>query len=469
MKLVPVVFLLLVPAWATAQERVHTVGDGSDVDPIAVELETEPGLSKPIPGIDIIVRKKPGGTPSRTTTDAGGAFAFANLEPGEYELALGNGSSDPDAACGDAIHRRAAVTRNRVDGAPGQCARFVRGAQPIIVSGIAQEPVTVIWYTGLEEAWRPHIEVTTEATASGNVLRGRISETAATERSAGAGGTEVWLDIDRVPTTRFDDTDVVHVDRVWDDTDIVHVEPGWANPIPGIDVIVQKKPDGRPLRTTTDAGGAFSFANLAPGRYLLELAQPREIPGARLKIYVTAVNDAPASMYDHTITYTGLEIAWSPHVNLNMEVTERGNVLAGRVTNDTTGRDCTSTPRTTLTQGDQGTQDQLRGGPIPGVDVKLKHGDRMFRATTDAHGALSFADLTLGQYVLELAQPASIRETEFVVTENGFAINDKGVQKAWNPHVELKLVATERGNVLRGRIWNETTGRDCSSGPRPTR
>ncbi|MDP1748719.1 MAG: carboxypeptidase-like regulatory domain-containing protein [Reyranella sp.] len=44
------------------------------------------------------------------------------------------------------------------------------------------------------------------------------------------------------------------------------------NPIPGIDIIVQKKPgDVVVARTTTDAKGEFTLKDLAPGKYTIEI------------------------------------------------------------------------------------------------------------------------------------------------------------------------------------------------------
>ena len=44
--------------------------------------------SDPIPGIDIIVRKTPGGLAMHATTDKSGKFAFDNLKAGTYELSV---------------------------------------------------------------------------------------------------------------------------------------------------------------------------------------------------------------------------------------------------------------------------------------------------------------------------------------------------------------------------------------------
>ncbi len=44
----------------------------------------------PVPGVDIVVRKNPGGIPVSATTDSGGTYKFIGLAPGEYELFVGD-------------------------------------------------------------------------------------------------------------------------------------------------------------------------------------------------------------------------------------------------------------------------------------------------------------------------------------------------------------------------------------------
>ncbi len=47
------------------------------------------------------------------------------------------------------------------------------------------------------------------------------------------------------------------------------------NPIPGIDIIVQKKPDGRAMHAATDKAGRFAFDNLEAGTYQLQATVPQ--------------------------------------------------------------------------------------------------------------------------------------------------------------------------------------------------
>ena len=134
-------------------------------------------------------------------------------------------------------------------------------------------------------------------------------------------------------------------------------------------------------------------------------------------------------------------------------------LLSGRVTNETTGKDCTGPPRTGLTLTAQQGNDLLRAGEsIPGIDVVAKRNGRvMFKTTTDAAGAFSFRNFAPGEYVLEFAQPASGTP----------AFGQAVTFVALKPHVELTMEATRRGNVLTGRVTTEKLNANCESVSRP--
>jgi len=44
--------------------------------------------SEPIPGIDVIVRKTPGGVAAKVLPNRDGTFQFSNLPPGHYDLCI---------------------------------------------------------------------------------------------------------------------------------------------------------------------------------------------------------------------------------------------------------------------------------------------------------------------------------------------------------------------------------------------
>ncbi len=58
------------------------------------------------------------------------------------------------------------------------------------------------------------------------------------------------------------------------------------NPIPGIDVVVQKKPSGNAITVKTDAQGQASLPNLAPGDYTATFVVP-------VSLTVNTPKDAP--------------------------------------------------------------------------------------------------------------------------------------------------------------------------------
>jgi hypothetical protein len=69
------------------------------------------------------------------------------------------------------------------------------------------------------------------------------------------------------------------------------------NPIPGVDVIVKKKPGGTVVRTKSDGSGSFSLDTLAPGNYELEFE------GNSLSTAISKI-DPQSKGPDHVIRFT---------------------------------------------------------------------------------------------------------------------------------------------------------------------
>lgn len=44
--------------------------------------------SNPVPGVDVVVRKKPGGVAVRVVPNSDGTYQFSSLPPGDYELCV---------------------------------------------------------------------------------------------------------------------------------------------------------------------------------------------------------------------------------------------------------------------------------------------------------------------------------------------------------------------------------------------
>lgn len=103
----------------------------------------------PIPGVDIIVRKKPGGSAIKATTDMDGNFTFAKLEPGKYVLTV------------NASQNKAAINTTRSN---------IRRPSISTVAGV--EVVTVPITLGADIPQSVEIEITkTGAKITGNVSR----------------------------------------------------------------------------------------------------------------------------------------------------------------------------------------------------------------------------------------------------------------------------------------------------------
>ncbi|MCC8432410.1 hypothetical protein LJ725_25830 [Reyranella aquatilis] len=76
-------------------------------------------------------------------------------------------------------------------------------------------------------------------------------------------------------------------------------QPNYSNnPIPGIDVVVQKKPAGNAIKQTTGGDGQTTFRQLEPGTY--DVALPKLSGGGTLSMTVF-VNGTPASRTDFPV------------------------------------------------------------------------------------------------------------------------------------------------------------------------
>ncbi|MBM3502033.1 MAG: hypothetical protein FJX74_25555 [Armatimonadetes bacterium] len=122
-------------------------------------VTVNPGMriNDPIPGVDVVVKRRPPGALITTTSDADGRFSVRVSEPGQYTLSTACKSqsacarfipsSDPDAACGDDLRRAGSgclpytvsLTASGVPLRPSPDGTFeftVDGARgPIVISG----------------------------------------------------------------------------------------------------------------------------------------------------------------------------------------------------------------------------------------------------------------------------------------------------------------------------------------------
>jgi hypothetical protein len=71
-------------------------------------------IENSMPGVDVIVKKNPGGT-LKVKTDSAGKFSFSNLEKGTYTLTVGK-PAQPSKALGAPFKSTTTVTLRTVNG-----------------------------------------------------------------------------------------------------------------------------------------------------------------------------------------------------------------------------------------------------------------------------------------------------------------------------------------------------------------
>ena len=77
--------------------------------------------SNPIPGVGVVIKRQPGSSQARTTTDKDGNFRFEGLEPGEYTITVQTKTQSVYVLKGDQVEaaRGASGTGTTSDGTTG--------------------------------------------------------------------------------------------------------------------------------------------------------------------------------------------------------------------------------------------------------------------------------------------------------------------------------------------------------------
>jgi hypothetical protein len=281
-----------------------------------------PTASKPIPGVDIIVRKKPGPPPPDIVVpvDASGKFSVRLKGPGNYTVSTACSSGDCPAialslnVAGKALKPEAdgnasyefTVGQDGLD-LGGQI--FVRGAQPIIVNGksvtpqgiwddtdivhvlpgtvkLQQQPPNPLASKVGENGSPPPVERNRLSNpASGGDIKPGISDQAA------AGGLTSYSTAPR-PDGPVDNKPLGRIDL------LIQIAQEGGAPI-GTGMWVST--------TTADTNGAFKFDKLPPGKYKLTIADqpPQSVTvGAEGTLGGNLMHGSDGGT---TITYTGLE------------------------------------------------------------------------------------------------------------------------------------------------------------------
>ena len=162
--------------------------------------------NQPIPGIDVVVQKKPAGNAITQTTSGDGQTTFRQLEPGTYDVAL------PKVPGGGAV----------------SMTTFVNG----------------------QEASRADFPVGS-STGQFSVRNAQDTITLKFESATGP-----------IPASRMVGTPTGPEKPI----------PNYSNnPIPGIDVVVQKKPAGNAITQTTGGDGTSTLGVLTPGTHSVVL------------------------------------------------------------------------------------------------------------------------------------------------------------------------------------------------------
>jgi len=84
--------------------------------PGRADAQVRPGQTRsddPIPGVDVIVRKKPSGVPLHVRTDGAGSFSLDDLAPGEYAIEIDGSSLEPQLTRPAGRVRRTPILRRR--------------------------------------------------------------------------------------------------------------------------------------------------------------------------------------------------------------------------------------------------------------------------------------------------------------------------------------------------------------------
>jgi uncharacterized repeat protein (TIGR01451 family)/LPXTG-motif cell wall-anchored protein len=414
-----------------------------DLDGDGTQDAGEPGA----PGVTVELLSSGGTVLDTVTTDADGLYLFTDLAPGTYTVrvtapsgtelsAAGQGGdpavdSDVDPGTGETgpvVMTSGEEDRTIDAGLIGTASLGDRvwddldgdGTQDAGEPGIEGVTVALTWAGpdgDLGTADDVDLGTTTtdagglylfEALPPGDLVVTFTTPAGMTPTVADAGGDDA-ADSDASPTTgrtgtitlspgedeRTIDagfhTPVDLGDRVWEDTDGDGIQDAGEPGVAGVTVTLYG-PDGTTVidTTTTDADGAYLFADLTPGGYVVGFTPPT---GRLLSPADMGSDDAADSDADPTTGLTGVIALVSGADDLTVDAGIYSTAALGdRVWFDLDG---------------DGVQDA--GEPdAPGVTVELlsSGGAVLDTATTDADGEYLFAGLAPGAYTVRFTAPA---------------------------------------------------------------
>lgn len=360
--------------------------------------------NKPIPGIDIVVKKSPGGIAVSVPTGADGAYKFTGLAAGKYDLSVG-GQRVQTITVG--ANQGIAGTLNRES--DGTASLRINGQTEVVPIGPAGAPVVT------SRSNKKH-SGTAKVADSESPLPSNRGVRVATGDVNGDGRAEMLV---RPGTTGGDTGD--HGQRAI--LNIISGAPSGSADNP----IQTRDPTGVPT-------GVVTFRN-SEG---LRVPENESLRPTDRTITVTPINDAP-NISDQAAAGGLISYGTAPRPDggdgklpgilrvINNSETDTATVEAingvgglggGRFTFKPTSRGADSANVETSNRDhiDQDAQTDIKkqaavqpGGPIPGIDVKLGSpggnpggGSIMVTARTDKQGAFHFDKLPAGNYTLTL-------------------------------------------------------------------
>jgi hypothetical protein len=371
-------------------------------------------IGEPIPGIDIVVKKNPGGIPVTAPTETDGAYQFKGLAPGKYDLSVGGKRVQTLSVGSDGVIKgelnkqsdgTASITFNGqvgvvpdLPGAPvnvirsNKRAAIAKGEGGDVKPGLAiqGEPIIKI-PIGLEgvPGTAPSPDGVKPGISDQAAAGGLISYATAPPPKGGG---------DKLPGLTGD-------------------------PIPGVDVKLGKIPGGIVASSKTDSQGNFHFDQLPAGNYELTLPglSPQSVTvGANRSISGVLSSDGGKA----SITFNG-----QAGVVLDMPGRDRapdqpgmgfqdlrvapinttrpggGEVKPG-ISDQGAAGGLISYATAPPPKSEEGQLPGLAGEPIPGVDVNLSKevgGGIMTSSRTDNQGNFHFDKLPAGNYTLKLS------------------------------------------------------------------
>ena len=209
-----------------------------------------------------------------------------------------------------------------------------------------------------------------------------------------------------------------------------------AEVIPGVDIIVQKKPGGIAIQVKTGADGTYKFTGLAPGTYDLI------IPGQPVKLVTVSTDGTLGGVLSRepdgkvSLSISGQAGSASPVGSaVNVQIFLNTNITS-RITPPGTAPNPTS----------PGQLPGIAGTPIQGTPVGLEHDPEGIKASakTDGNGAFQFTNLRPGKYKVTLpdGQPGRSISVDasgtFAGTVKRGSDGTASIFDRWGTHIKAK-------------------------------